>query len=251
MSDFDILGFNWDRTTLSVEIPKRSIPRACFPLRRSIPEFVWSLLRLDENPISYPEVMTLASGVTVGGHRLEDVQEAVALIIATKKLLALCEKQEFILGKDCFCRLHAEVSKGSALGSGVFRGEGHSTLNTSPGIRLKNGQMYYSLSVKSDDDSLSQIFSNGLSLICTLPAFERALVFFLFASLHLFFMGQNKRTAYLMMNGILMSEGFDPLILKADDLKEFKGHLLDFYESRNGTGFLCFLAKRHPDLFVS
>ena len=107
--------------------------------------------------------------------------------------------------------------------------------------------MYYSLSVKSDDDSLSQIFSNGLSRICTLPAFERALVFFLFASLHMFFMDQNKRTAYLMMNGMLMSHGFDPLILTAEKLEEFKTLLLEFYESKDGTNFLRFLISQHPD----
>lgn len=206
-------------------------------------------MKLDESPISYPEVMTLASGVTIGGHRLEDVQEAISLITAIKKLLDLCKQQKFSLEKDCFCVLHAEVSKDSisVLDPGVFRGEGEFSIGISPKIRLNNGQTYHPLAVKRGSDSLSLIFSNGLSHIGNLPPFQRALVFFLFASFQMFFLNRNKRTAYLMMNGMLMSQGFDPLILTAETLEEFKALLLEFYESKDGTNFLRFLISQHPD----
>lgn len=247
MSDFEILGFRWEKASFPENIPARSVRRACFPLRRAVPEVAWSLLRLDESPISYPEVMTLASGVTIGGHRLEDVQEAISLITAIRKLLDLCEQQKFSLGKDCFCILHAEVSKDSTLDPGVFRGEGKFLFGISPKIRLNNGQTYHPLDVKRGSDCLSLIFSNGLTHIGNLPPFQRALVFFLFASFQMFFLNRNKRTAYLMMNGMLMSHGFDPLILTAEKLEEFKALLLEFYESKDGTNFLRFLISQHPD----
>lgn len=247
LSDFEILGFRWDRSSFPEDIPTRSVRRACFPLRRAIPELAWSLLKLDESPISYPEVMTLASGVTIGGRRLEDVQEAISLITAIRKLLDLCEQQKFSLGKHCFCVLHAEVSKDSTLDPGVFRGEGEFSLGVSPKIRLNNGQTYRPLAVKQGGDSLSLIFSNGLSHIGNLPPFQRALVFFLFASFQMFFLNRNKRTAYLMMNGMLMSHGFDPLILTAEKLEEFKTLLLEFYESKDGTNLLFYLGKLHKN----
>jgi Fic family protein len=50
---------------------------------------------------------------------------------------------------------------------------------------------------------------------------ERAIVMFLFGSLQQFFFDGNKRTARLMMNGILLSHGIDAINIPASKKLEF------------------------------
>ena len=40
-----------------------------------LPEFIWDASMLEGNPFTFPEVMTLLDGVTVGGHKLSDQEQ--------------------------------------------------------------------------------------------------------------------------------------------------------------------------------
>lgn len=247
MSDSEILGFTWDRALLPTDLPRRDLRRACFTLRRAIPEFVWGQLKVEDSPLSYPEVMTLASGFTVGGRNVHDVGEALALIRASKLLLESCEQRTFSLSKEYFCSLHKVASTSNQIGQGVFRGESLATQDSLPFIKLPAGQVYRPLSAGQGGGSLRLVFSNGLAHINSFPVFEKALIFFLFASLNMFFMSNNKRTSWLMMNGVLMSSGLDPIALKAEIMTEFKASMLSFYDTRDGSDLLNLLVKTHPD----
>lgn len=113
-----------------------------------------------------------------------------------KELFGLVERSHFELTKKSFVTLNALVAEEEALEWGKFR-TGHvsiaGTNHAPPPAELLDG-----------------IFNEGIAKICQIPnPHERAIVFFLFGSLQQFFWDGNTRTSRLMMNGVLLSHGYD------------------------------------------
>ena len=71
---------------------------------------------------------------------------------------------------------------------------------------------------------------------------ERAIATFLFGALHQFFYDGNKRTARLLMNGILLAAGEDAISVPAARQLEFNQAMIRFYDSRDGTEMMAFMA---------
>jgi len=42
-----------------------------------LPEYVFDTSKLENNPITFPEVQTLLDGVTIGGHKVSDVEQVL------------------------------------------------------------------------------------------------------------------------------------------------------------------------------
>ena len=87
--------------------------------------------------------------------------------------------------------------------------------------------------------------ARGLEFIHADPSdvFEQAIAYFLFAALQQFYFDGNKRTARYMMNGHLMSHGFDAISVPAARRQEFNSTMVEFFMTRKGTGMFRFLAS--------
>ena len=72
---------------------------------------------------------------------------------------------------------------------------------------------------------------------------EKSIVLFLFSAFNQFFFDANKRVARLMMNGILMSNGFDAIMIPAKDKNEFNLEMLKFYNTNNADSIMRFMLK--------
>ena len=92
---FEALGFDWDRTVIPHDVPVHSVERACFRFHKMLPEFVWDAGVLEGNPFSFPEVQTLLDGVTVGGHKLSDLEQIMNLAESSQHLLAHVTSGQF------------------------------------------------------------------------------------------------------------------------------------------------------------
>lgn len=184
---FDALGFSWNRAAVPSQVPEASVERAVFRYRRMLPEYVWSDGVLEGNPFTFPEVKTLLDGVTVGGHKISDQSRILNLAESAKRLLALVTKRLFVLDKPTFCELHNIVAEKEALEWGHFRGEGKGMLT--PDVALGGRGRYTPLPTEPGAPRLNQVFSEGVSLLHeeVLSPFERAMAFFLFGALQLFF----------------------------------------------------------------
>ncbi|MDN5748840.1 MAG: hypothetical protein L0H64_10060, partial [Pseudonocardia sp.] len=112
MNDTDVfvaLGFRWDRSALPTAVPEHSVERAVFRYRKALPAFVWDAAVLEGNPFTFPEVMTLIDGVTVGGHRLGDERQVLNLVESARTLLTMVSAGRFVLGKASSDSLHAII----------------------------------------------------------------------------------------------------------------------------------------------
>ncbi len=227
-------------------VPTYSIERVGFRFHRMLPEFVWDASVLEGNPFTFPEVKTLLDGVTIGGRKISDQDQALNLAECSKHLLKLVKGGQFTMTKTTFTALHSIVARNEALEWGVFRGEGQET-NYTPDVGLGAYDRYTPQRTEAGAPELNRIFNEGLAALNECPPFEKATAFFVFGALQLFFFDGNKRTSRFMMNGILMSNGIDAISVPAAKAQAFNEKMVRFYLTRDATEMMAFLVDCHPE----
>ena len=246
MDIFNALGFRWDRNAVPAGIPVHSVERACFRFHRMLPEFVWDAGVLEGNPFTFPEVLTLLDGVTVGGRKLSDQEQILNLAESAKLLLDRVKTGRFEFSKGLFVELQGILARNEALEWGLFRGEGREKSYT-PDVALGEFGRHSPLPTVPDAPELNRVFREGTAALAACPPFEKAAAFFLFGALQQFFFDGNKRSSRLMMNGILMSNGMDAISVPAARAEEFNTKMVNFYRTKDGTEMVAFLASCHPN----
>ncbi len=246
MCIFKTLGFYWDRSSVPYNIPENTIERVLFRYHKMLADFVWSAGTLERNPFTYTEVKTLLDGVTVGGRRISDQEQILNIAAGSKRLFQLVKQANFVINKCTFCELHALITRNEAPDSGAFRGEGEEKCLT-PYVQISRDNQYYPRPTVAGAFALNALFNAGIQIINEriLSPFERAVTFFLFGALQKFFFKGNTRTAFLMMNGILMSHGIDAISIPADRAQEFNENMVRFYQSKDANSMIAFLIDCH------
>lgn len=209
-------------------LPAPDVRRACFRARKLFTELVYDTAALEDSPYTYPEVKTLLEKITVGGHRLEDQELILRQAKSWDRLLSLVEQGRFSVNRQLFCELQALVAAEEALTWGVFRDGDVSIAGTA-------------FSPPSAAD-LDGIFTACLAEPATFQSpHHRGINFFLFGALNQFFYDGNKRTARLMMNGIIVSAGYDAISVPAARKLEFNQKMVRFYDTRDGAEMMDFM----------
>ncbi|ROO87641.1 hypothetical protein EDD29_5264 [Actinocorallia herbida] len=244
------LGFTWDRALLAEKLRAvgvHSVERAAWRYRRSMPEFVWDAAQLEGNPFTYPEVQTLMEGVTVGGHKVNDERQVLALADSSRELLELVTGGRFTLDKATSDHLHLIIARDEALESGAFRGEGAVMLT--PGVSLGEHGRYLPPTTEPGGANLRELHTAGVTwLLDEIDGVaEQAIAYFLFAALSQFYFDGNKRTGRSMMNGHLMTHGIDAISVPAARRQEFNTGMVGFYVTRDATAMFSFLLSCHPE----
>jgi Fic family protein len=239
----ETLGYTSDQSAIPRDIPSFSVERAMWRFQRTLPEYVWDAAVLEGNPFTYPEVQTLLDGITVGGRKISDEQQVLNLAEAANELLQLVKTGEFRLAKEVSDRLQYLIARDEALESGHFRGEGKERLT--PGVGLGTRGRYMPPRTEPGGENLRRIYTRGVQFIkaeLDYP-FEQAIAYFLFAALQQFYFDGNKRTARYMMNGHLMSHGFDAISVPAVRRHEFNAGMVEFFTTKDGTDMFRFLVS--------
>ena len=191
-------------------------------------DFVYNTAALEGNVMTYPEVQTLLEGITVGGHRLSDEQQILNQNRSVGLLFEMIENSRFLLDKEILCELHIQVAKEEALSWGKFR-DGNVNI----------GGTDYIPPAYQELDKIFEAGKNALNLIKD-PVLK-ALCYFLFGARTQFFFDGNKRTSRLVMNGILLDNGYPILNIKAKDKLEFNTKMIEFYNSGDYVTMLEYL----------
>jgi len=193
-------------------------------------DYVYNTAALEGNTMTYPEVQTLLEGITVGGHKLSEEQQILNQNESWELLLKMVKEKTFDITKEIFCKLHAKVAKEEALKWGEFRTQMVNIGGTSH--------------KPPEAEDLEKIFSNGIIEISKIEhSLLKALLIFLFGANNQFFFDGNKRTSRLMMNGILLKNGYPILNIQAKDKLEFNTKMIEFYDTQNATNILQFLIE--------
>ena len=201
--------------------------RFIFLAKKDKVDFVYNTAALEGNAMTYPEVETLLEGITVGGHKLSDEQQILNQNRSVDLLFNLLDEEHFYLNKKILCSLHTEVAKDEALTWGEFR-DGNVNTDYQP----------------PSPDKLNALFEEGVIAIGKIDhPILKALSYFLFGARTQFFYDGNKRVSRLIMNGLLLSEGYPMLNIKAKDKLEFNQHMIAFYEASDYVATLKYLCN--------
>jgi Fic family protein len=232
MSSFihDRLRFAWDATALSFPPPAREGRKPLFMLRKMMPEYVWDLTHLEDNPFTFVEVKTLLDGITVGGHRVADEQQVLNQRRALKHLEVMVEALGAQLGKELALQLHAKVAFEEALEWGKFR-EGQVGIG---------GTSYQPPAAHE----LESLFEQGIDAMRQVDhPFELALVYFFWGAMNQFFFDGNKRTSRAIMNFLLLRSGFFYLSVPGRKKDEFNSMMVQFYDTGDATAGMRFMLE--------
>lgn len=58
-----------------------------------LPEYIFDTAQLEHNPLTFPEVKTLIDGITVGGHKISDVEQVINIQKAWLLVFELLKKR--------------------------------------------------------------------------------------------------------------------------------------------------------------
>lgn len=192
-----------------------------FLAKKDSVDYIYNTSALEGNAMTYPEVETLLDGVTVGGHKLSDEQMILNQNRSVKSLFRLIDDEEFDISKKTLCSLcslHKDVAQEEALVWGEFR---------DANVRI-GGTEYIPLDFKKLEDAYTQ----QLQFIDEVKSpVIKAITYFLLNAKAQYFYDGNKRTARLMMNGILLSNGYPMLNIKAKNKLEFNKMMINYYDS--------------------
>jgi Fic family protein len=222
-------------------ITPSSVDRSRHRFRAHLPELIWNTAALEGNNFTLPEVKTLLEGVTVGGKKLEDEQQIIALSEAHNRLDEMVGTGQFSLSKDLSDQLHGLVARHEAIESGSFRGEG--IVQGGGTVQLASGGVVPGTEHGAGGVLLQEHFANLVDYLSTLgDVRHRALVYFASATRRQFYFDGNKRTARLMMTGELMSSGYDLVSVPYSRRLEFNNALDVLFDRDDATELLRFLS---------
>ena len=217
---------------ISKTTPIRDKQKALMLANRMLPEYVFDTAKLENNPVTFPEVKTLLDGITIGGHKVDDVEQVLNIKHAWKILLDEIKSGNFCVSKNIFNKINGAIAKEEALHAGSFR---------NGSVCIAGTEQYKA----PNFNELDNIFDSEINII--LDNFcppEQAIRLFLWGSLNQFYWDGNKRTARLLANGILINEGVGAFNIKTKDILEFNTLMIHFYETRNATNIVKFLNEK-------
>lgn len=233
-------GLTWDSFNVDMIAPS-GIERARHRFRAHLPELIWNTAALEGNNFTLPEVKTLLEGVTVGGKKLEDEQQIIALSEAYNLLDEMVGSGRFSLSKEVSDQLHGLLARHEAIESGAFRGEGQ--VRGGGAVQLASGGVVPGTDHGEGGALLREHFDNLIDYLGTVgDARRRALIYFASATRRQFYFDGNKRTARLMMAGELMSGGYDLVSVPYSRKLEFNNALDILFDRDDATELLRFLS---------
>lgn len=237
---WDSSAVNWD--LMAVGDPERSVAR----FKAVLPSHVWDAAALEGNSFTLPEVQTLMDGITVGGRRQDEADQVLALAASSKALVEMVEAGSFAMDRPTIDRIHLLVARFEALDAGMFRGEG--STNGGGLVNLGGQGEYQATGSKDGGAALQKEFDSAVSFLSSaeLHPAERAIAYFGVGALRQFFFDGNKRTSRLMMNGWLMSQGYDAISIPAARRLELNQHLITMYTQKNATQLMEFIVDCRP-----
>lgn len=231
----------WRPGAVNFELVEPSaVQRSLLRLEKSLPELVWNAAALEGNTFTLPQVQTLLDGVTVGGKKLEEAEQILALSEGMDLMISAVRDGSFSLRKEMSDRIHGVIARYEAIESGNFRGEG--SVHGGGSVTLASGGTVDGDPTGKNGEQLREDYTNLLAGLGALgDPRARALVYFASATRSQFYFDGNKRTARIMMTGALVQSGFEPINIPYARHEEFNVALDEVFRTDDGTRLISFL----------
>lgn len=215
---------------------KQDKAKALFIAQKVFAELVFDVQSLEGMPFTMPEVQTYLQGVTIGGHKVSDVEKLKQQKLGWELLIKMVKDGSFNLAKETACAIQSVIGHDETLAPGQFR-------TGQVGIA---GTEYKPPKASLLDAIFKQVMEEVLKL-AHVP--EQAYRLHLDFARNQFFWDGNKRTGLLMLNGHLMTNGYAPLSIPAKRLNEYNAGMIRFYDSGDYAEMMFFLRQCHEAMY--
>ncbi len=184
---------------------------------------IYNSARLEGINTSYPDTKTILEGVNVPSLRLDEINCILNLRDAWNFTLSNIDTD---ITLDFICKVNSFVSRNESLEWGVLR-------TGKVGI---NGVDYI-----PDIPNREDVITNINELLKEENITSRSLNLMLYLMRSQIFWDGNKRTAILVANKLLISNGCGIISVKEDDINEFNNLLTEYYNTGNKDKIIPFL----------
>ncbi|GHV56255.1 hypothetical protein FACS1894216_19960 [Synergistales bacterium] len=237
LTDYDkksSLGFSWTPPEKFFTKKTDDIRKAIFAFKRGIPVYAARTLNTFERVGASDEqakvIIEYGYGVDLPLSHIRTIDNFGR---ACDYLFNKLADGDWLFDKSELCGIHAITARNEVTRPGEFR---------SMPVSIE-GSVY----TPPAPEHIARVYENGIAALRQVEDIsERAMAVFLFLSRAQLFENANKRTASLVMNGILMSNGYYPINIDTPPL-DFLHGMADFYETADGTKMMSMLndlAKR-------
>jgi Fic family protein len=221
--------------------------KALFDAKKIIAQIVTDVVNLEDINFTVPEVQTLLDGITVGGHKLQDELIALNQIKAWKFLFSSLEQNSFAVTEDFLLQLHDLVANQEALAWGKFR-TGQVTISGTDYLPPKANELVQlwqqlenetkqslrGIQDKPIHEKVMQIYRIAISLFAQMAHTQ-------------FFFDGNKRTARMMMSGLLLTHGLPMINVSAKKRLEFNQTMIAYYDNAKLQPVIDFMLSCIPE----
>lgn len=200
------------------ESKKIGFDHALFIATKMRAQFVYDMAKLEGNTVSYAQAEMIVNGQSVAGLSMSETRQVDNIRRGWDLLIDELKHSEFNISKYNAIQFNMLVSEGeNRLGYGGFRDGtvGIGGTDYQPPIHLELDAKWREMvdEVKKIENPLEQ----GLYLYATM-------------SRNQFFGDGNKRTALMMMNGVLIENGYCPISISPVNEVEYRDLLIRYYK---------------------
>ncbi len=232
---------------MNLLIEEKMTNKALFDAKKIIAQIVTDVVNLEDINFTVPEVQTLLDGTTVGGHKLQDELIALNQIKAWKFLFSSLEQNSFAVTEDFLLQLHDLVANQEALAWGKFR-TGQVTISGTDYLPPKANELVQlwqqlenetkqslrGIQDKPIHEKVMQIYRSAISLFAQMARTQ-------------FFFDGNKRTARMMMSGLLLMHGLPMINVSAKKRLEFNQTMIAYYDNAELQPVIDFMLSCIPE----
>ncbi|PZE36950.1 hypothetical protein DEJ31_07320 [Curtobacterium sp. MCPF17_031] len=195
--------------------------------------------------ISYtePEIVEVIGGTHVPGHtegeeyQVRDLLKAVTFLVNRVREGKLEPTQSLSDDLHMFIASHLDVR------SVAFRGDQKERYD-GPSVKLGRGERFRALDARLTHDALQA----GLARIQTIEhPVVRAATWAAFAAYQQFYFDGNKRTGRYTMNAVIMSHGYDAILVPASMKASYEDMIVDALRTGDLTAHVRFLLDLYDD----
>lgn len=185
-------------------------------------ESVFRAANVEGIDVTFPETQAICDGMSVGGHKIEEVEAVVDLKHAWQWCFANPQAQ---ISLDTLQTINRIVGKMTVINAGSLRDR----YDTPIYVTLRYGERYAPPLPQAD-----MISKDLVHILASEEALDNALELFRYVAKGQFFNDGNKRTATIVTNLYMIQNGLGIFSIPPEKKLEFYNYLTDFYGDDTG-----------------
>jgi Fic family protein len=244
--DVYAVDLRWAHDQLDIPtVAPRGVERGIARLADKLPGLVFADAALEGNTYTMPEVVTLLEGEGTAGHAVAETDQILDLAEAANLVMRNARTGPSPISKERSDAYNAILARHEGIEAGMFRGEGHAL---SGGTVNAMGRTFHAPAPGEGGTNLRRIFDEGHARIAQITnPLEKACTWAAFATYQQFYFDGNKRTSRYMMNEILLSHGYDSIVIPQTDRAPYNTALARMFHTGEATGYIQFLLDHYSD----